>query len=54
MDYVYKDLIINNKIDGVIVSARWNEHDKPALINTINYLKQHTKKLLHPGADRRV
>ncbi|MGW1442078.1 acyltransferase family protein [Serratia rhizosphaerae] len=43
MDYVYKDLIINNKIDGVIVSARWNEHDKPALINTINYLKQHTK-----------
>ncbi|WP_261455614.1 acyltransferase family protein [Serratia ficaria] len=43
INYVYKDFIPNNKIDGVIISARWNEYDKDQLIKTIAYLRKYTE-----------
>lgn len=43
MNYVYRDFIPKNKIDGVIISARWTEYDINQLISTITYLRKYTK-----------
>ncbi len=42
MSFIYDKFIENNKIEGIIISARWSEKDFPSLISTVDS----TRKIL--------
>ncbi len=47
--FIINEFIIENKIDGVILSARWNEHELGLISPTVNYLLKHVNHVVVLG-----
>ena len=45
MKYIFEDFIVHNRIDGIIISARWKKGDLNALISTVKSIKQYVPKI---------
>jgi hypothetical protein len=41
MRYLLQDFIPRQRLDGVVIAARWNRDDLPALEETVRYLQRH-------------
>ncbi len=49
MDYVFNDFLIHNKIDGLLLHARWETRDLDALTETIQWADQHAVPVILLG-----
>lgn len=47
--YIYDTFLPNNRLDGVIISARWDPKDLPALISTVKAIKGYVSRVVVVG-----
>jgi peptidoglycan/LPS O-acetylase OafA/YrhL len=49
MNYVFDDFLIHNKIDGLLLQARWETRDVDGLTETIKWANQHNVQVILLG-----
>lgn len=49
MDFMFNDFIPANKLDGILLSARWRKEDARAVTDTLVYLRKFTNQIIVSG-----